>query len=238
MRVRNQHVYVFLIGIVVVLGVAVTLSAEPQEIENARVVLEKIKINRKEDVVRECMSVDDPLIELLQGKQTRLTTPRKGPKTYRPAWRVSRRRGLQPVITTFYSIHSRESVPVLKGATPPEEVFDELFRCRGFGFRQRVDPKLIRIVLAAAQHFESPRVNIISAYRSPKFNDSLAKKGRRVAAESRHTRGQALDFSLSSSPAKEIGRWLWDNFDGGIGTYSKDNFVHVDVGPKRRWTGK
>jgi hypothetical protein len=57
---------------------------------------------------------------------------------------------------------------------------------------------------------------LISAYRSPKFNDSLAKKGRRVAAESRHTRGEAIDFGLTNVNAENLGKWLWDNFEGGL----------------------
>jgi uncharacterized protein YcbK (DUF882 family) len=91
-------------------------------------------------------------------------------------------------------------------------------------------------VLAAAIHFNAPRVEIISAYRTPKFNESLQKKGRQVALNSHHTKGEAIDFALPVAQAKQVGDYIWRTFDGGVGIYSVDNFVHIDVGPKRRWT--
>ncbi len=208
--------------VIVMVMVVATLSAGPPD-----------------SSAQECsIDNDESFLDLLRGEQTPLILPPKSPKVYTPSWRASRRRGLQPIVTTLYSIHSRESVPILKGRLPPDEVLDELFRCRGFGERRRMDPRLVEILLAAADHFKAPRVEIISAYRSPKFNDALAKKGRRVAAESRHTRGEAIDFSLPKVRAAKVGRWLWETFEGGVGTYSRNNFVHVDVGPKRRWKGK
>ncbi|MDJ0762939.1 MAG: DUF882 domain-containing protein [Myxococcota bacterium] len=166
---------------------------------------------------------------------------RGGPKLPKPTlahWRPSKRRGAHKVVTTLVNIHSRESVPVLKRRTPPDDVIDGLFRCRGFGDTHPVDPKLLSAIIAAADRFEAPRVDIISAYRSPKFNDALAKKGRRVAAESKHTQGRAIDFSLSSATAREVGAWLWAHFEGGVGVYKRDNFVHIDTGNKRRWQGR
>ncbi|MCP4600983.1 MAG: YcbK family protein [Proteobacteria bacterium] len=201
-------------------------------------IMANLSAESSRDSAQECFSIDSPLEELLSREQTLLTWPVKKPKIFEPAWRAPRNRGLQSVVTTLYSIHSRESVPILKGYPPPGEVLDELFRCRGFGERNRVDPRLVEILVAAAQHFQAPRIEIISAYRSQKFNDALAKKGRRVARDSRHTRGEAIDFSLKTTHATKVGRWLWDTFDGGVGTYPRDNFVHVDVGPKRRWRGK
>jgi uncharacterized protein YcbK (DUF882 family) len=101
-----------------------------------------------------------------------------------------------------------------------------------------VDKALVDAVLAVARHFKSPRMEVISGYRSPKFNDTLAKKGRHVAVESKHTTGEALDFRTATAAATEVAAWLWQNFEGGIGTYKKDNFVHIDMGPKRRWQGR
>jgi uncharacterized protein YcbK (DUF882 family) len=160
------------------------------------------------------------------------------PKTY-PAWqRTARREGLNPVLTTLFNVHTREALPIFRNARPNPEAIGELFRCRGFAERAEIDPRLVEAIIAAAEEFEAPRVRVISAYRSPKFNDALAKKGRRVAAESRHTRGEAIDFGLSTVEATVLGKWLWERFEGGVGTYAADDFVHIDVGPKRRWDGR
>ncbi len=150
----------------------------------------------------------------------------------------TRGRGVTPIITTLYNVHEKEAVTIFKNRPLPTKALSELFRCRGFAFQEELDPRLLETMLAAAIEFRSPKVTIISAYRSPKFNDALAKKGRRVARESKHTKGEALDFRLSTITAGKLGAWLWDNFEGGIGTYKGDNFVHIDVGPKRRWQGK
>jgi len=186
-------------------------------------------------------SVYDPLAELMEREQcvpgVRDREPVL-PKIYPRPWAPSRRRGVERIATTLYNVHSREALPVFAGKPVPQAVQNHVFRCRGFGTSIPLDPRLVETVLAAAEHFEARRVNIISAYRSPKFNDALAKKGRHVASESKHTRGEAMDFGIPGVGAAKIGAWLWDNFDGGVGTYRSDGFVHIDVGPKRRWSGK
>ncbi len=186
-------------------------------------------------------SIEDPLKDLLREEQSVPGAAGKTPKVdkvYPAMGPVARRRGLNPLLTTLFNVHSKEALPIFAKQRPSMRALNELFRCRGFAFVKELDPRLFEAVLAAVREFESPRVNIISAYRSPKFNDSLSKKGRRVAAESRHTRGEAIDFGLTTVNAQELGKWLWDNFEGGVGTYKHDNFVHIDVGPKRRWQGK
>jgi hypothetical protein len=188
-----------------------------------------------------CTSEEDPLADLFREQQTGIDRDPAAlalPKIHPGHWPPARRFGLDRLITTLYSQHAREALPVFEGRPPPPEVLRRFFRCRGFGTAVDLDPRLLEAVLAAAREFEVPRIVIISAYRSTKFNDALAKKGRRVAAESRHTSGEALDFSIPDVPATAIGAWAWERFDGGVGTYAADGFVHIDVGAKRRWNGK
>jgi hypothetical protein len=187
----------------------------------------------------ECRCVDDPLADLFANdEQCRPRPQAKLSKVYPVQQPAARRRGVSPLLTTLFNVHSRELLPVFRDTPPTAVVLGEFFRCRGFATRAQLDPRLIETVLLAAAKFESVRVRVISAYRSPKFNDALAKKGRGVASESRHTRGEAIDFGLENVKAKELGTWLWDHFEGGVGTYEEDGFVHIDVGPKRRWSGK
>lgn len=184
------------------------------------------------------LSGDDQLAAAVESRQTPLSWPEKRAKEYPAPAAVPARRGLERAVTTFYSVHSREAVPVLERSPPPQEVLADLFRCRGFGERHALDPRLIDAAVTAAGHFHALKVEIVSGYRSPKFNETLAKKGRRVASESRHMRGEALDFRLTGVPAAALGAFLREDFDGGVGIYRRDDFVHIDVGPKRAWRGR
>ncbi len=186
---------------------------------------------------RNCRCVDEPFA-VPDLPVTEMRNDQKTDKTYDSAWRPSQRQGMHRVTATLFNVHSKEALPVLDGQLPPPDVLDALFRCRGFGTVHHLDDKLVETALAAAVHFNSQRIEIISGYRSPKFNDSLAKKGRHVASESKHTRGSAMDFRLTTAEAAVVGRWLIDNFDGGVGTYVVNNFIHIDTGPKRRWRGR
>jgi uncharacterized protein YcbK (DUF882 family) len=139
---------------------------------------------------------------------------------------------------TLFNVHTKEAVPVLDGLLPPDDVLSHLFRCRGFGVSHPFDHRLVKALLKAAESFAAQRVEIVSAFRSAKYNDALGKKGRKVALESRHTQGEAIDFRLADVSAVKVGRWLLAHFDGGVGIYAADGFVHIDVGPKRSWRGR
>lgn len=70
---------------------------------------------------------------------------------------------------------------------------------------------------------------VTSWYRDPESN-------RRAGGvpNSLHLRGEALDFFPDSRFA-EIAAFLDSHWEGGLGIYS--GFMHVDLGPKRRWNG-
>lgn len=156
-------------------------------------------------------------------------------KSYPAGEPAAGRPGPDPPAATLFNVHSREALTIFPGVPPDEQVLARFFRCRGFGDPGHLDPRLVEAIIAAAEGLGAARVEILSAYRSPKFNDMLAKKARRVAAESRHTTGQAVDLRLAGIPAGRLGAWFREHFDGGVGTYPRSDFVHIDVGPKRRW---
>jgi uncharacterized protein YcbK (DUF882 family) len=81
-------------------------------------------------------------------------------------------------------------------------------------------------------------VEILSGYRDPKYNRLLRKKGREVARQSRHTRGQAVDFRLAGVGTTHLRDWLVARRAYGVGVYPDSGFVHLDVGPARRWAGQ
>jgi uncharacterized protein YcbK (DUF882 family) len=184
----------------------------------------------------QCRAGDRPRLEI--PGRTRLSFPPKKPKYYAPFWRASRRVGLRKLTTTLYNVHQDEAVPILDGQRPPDDVLNHFFRCRGFGNVHPLDPRLLDAVIAAAHRFATARVEVISGYRSPKFNDALSKKGRHVASESKHTKGMAMDVRFVGTAARDVGKWLFNHFEGGVGVYEADDFVHVDTGAKRRWRGR
>jgi hypothetical protein len=222
---RVAATYGFLLTAAPLFGIAVSrISTAIGEVEEASTT-----------VPEKCVSSPVPFSPL---RQTLLRPPLKHPKSYPAFWKTSKRQGLRAYITTLYSVHLHEAVPILAGQRPPEEVLNHFYRCRGFGTVYPLDPRLTDAIVAAAVHFHAERVEVISAYRSPKFNDSLAKKGRHVASESKHTKGQAMDIRIVGTPANAVGKWLFGNLAVGVGIYTADDFVHVDTGPKRRWRGR
>ena len=79
-------------------------------------------------------------------------------------------------------------------------------------------------------HFE-----IISAYRSPATNSMLRSRSNGVAKRSQHLLGKAIDVRLTDVPIETIRKVAYELGVGGIGFYSKSNFVHLDTGRFRTW---
>ena len=78
---------------------------------------------------------------------------------------------------------------------------------------------------------------VVSGYRTPKTNAMLRNKSvaKGVAKNSFHLYGQAADLFIPEFPAADLGKFAQKLQVGGVGTYSRKGFVHVDTGPIRRW---
>lgn len=76
---------------------------------------------------------------------------------------------------------------------------------------------------------------LISGYRSPKTNAMLRSRSSGVAKNSRHLRGQAADLRMSSRSVNQMAKAALACHAGGVGRYSKSDFVHMDCGPVRTW---
>lgn len=76
---------------------------------------------------------------------------------------------------------------------------------------------------------------IISAYRSPATNEMLRGKSNGVARKSQHLLGRAIDVRLTDLDTAELRDVALSLQRGGVGYYSKSDFVHVDTGRVRQW---
>jgi uncharacterized protein YcbK (DUF882 family) len=100
-----------------------------------------------------------------------------------------------------------------------------------------IDSQLLSIFLKICTECSgsknSLRVNIHSAFRSKQTNEALRKNSVKVAKNSMHILGKALDFSVPSLSTVQLARNVKRHSKGGVGVY--DTFVHLDSGPRRVW---
>ena len=78
---------------------------------------------------------------------------------------------------------------------------------------------------------------LLSGYRSKRTNSMLRSRSRKVAKDSYHVKGMATDVRLSSRSVSQMARAAVSCHGGGVGRYSRSNFVHMDCGPIRTWGG-
>lgn len=102
----------------------------------------------------------------------------------------------------------------------------------------KMDPKLFDIVWEVHRDLDANvPVQIISAYRSPKTNAMLRRRGRGVARYSQHMVGKAMDFHIPGVPLENLRNAGLRLQRGGVGYYptSGSPFVHLDTGNVRHW---
>lgn len=144
-----------------------------------------------------------------------------------------------PTLGTLWHLHTLEAVPLSESEPSPER-FSDLLADKALRGKVDIAPPLLGVLRSFGRAHASARIDIVSGYRSPKRNEMMRKKGRHVASHSQHTRGQAVDFRVEGldvpAMVKEIEAAKWK---GGLGRYDQkhDRFVHIDVGPDRRWRG-
>ena len=78
---------------------------------------------------------------------------------------------------------------------------------------------------------------LLSGYRSPATNAALRAQSSGVARNSLHMKGMAADLRLKSRSVSQMARAAEACSAGGVGRYSRSNFVHMDCGPIRHWGG-
>ncbi|MFD0858158.1 YcbK family protein [Roseovarius aquimarinus] len=101
-----------------------------------------------------------------------------------------------------------------------------------------IDLRTIDIMTAAHNLLDtSEPYTLLSGYRSPQTNSMLRSRSGGVAKNSLHLKGQAADLRLGSRSVTQMGRAAMACRAGGVGKYSRSNFVHMDCGAVRSWGG-
>ena len=99
-----------------------------------------------------------------------------------------------------------------------------------------IDLRTIDIMTAAHNMLDvTEPYMLISGYRSPETNAMLRSRSSGVAKNSRHLKGQAADLRLGSRSVSQMYRAAMACHGGGVGRYTRSNFVHMDCGPVRSW---
>jgi uncharacterized protein YcbK (DUF882 family) len=102
----------------------------------------------------------------------------------------------------------------------------------------KMEPRLLEIVASACSHFGTDTAFVVSAFRHPKYNLILRKKGRQVARDSQHTHGTAIDFWIPRVATLTLHAWAKAQQIGGVGLYLGSGFIHMDTGKVRYWNGE
>lgn len=102
-----------------------------------------------------------------------------------------------------------------------------------------IDPLVIDFMYAVQAKLpdndSSEPIQVLSGYRSPQTNASLAKRSNGVAKNSLHMTGKAIDFRMSGHAAKTLRQLAINLRRGGVGFYPEKDFIHIDTGPVRTW---
>jgi uncharacterized protein YcbK (DUF882 family) len=153
---------------------------------------------------------------------------------------------LAPVATrrvAFHNLHTDEKLDAVyfdQGRYVPDALHAVNHVLRDFrtGDVHMIDPRLLDVLDVLADRTRSRKpFQVISGYRSPRTNAMLHARSEGVANHSLHMKGMAIDIRLVDGPLAHLHDEALRLGAGGVGYYPRSDFVHVDVGPVRRWMG-
>jgi len=142
---------------------------------------------------------------------------------------------------SFVNLHTNEKLTASywqNGSYQPQALKDlfHLLRDWRTGEVMEMDVKLLDVLWELHQRLDSSKpFEVISGYRSPKTNATLAAASNGVAKKSLHMQGKAIDINLPDKKLAVIRDTAIDMQRGGVGYYAKSGFVHVDTGRVRHW---
>jgi uncharacterized protein YcbK (DUF882 family) len=156
-------------------------------------------------------------------------------------------RALEPALPsralTLHNTHTLESLSIefcRAGDYLPAALaaIDHVLRDHRTNDVHPIDPKLLDLLHAlAVRGGREPEFEVISGYRSARTNALLHERSSGVAAHSLHMEGRAIDIrlvGLDVALTRDLGLEL---ARGGVGYYRASQFVHLDTGRLRAWSG-
>jgi uncharacterized protein YcbK (DUF882 family) len=142
----------------------------------------------------------------------------------------------------LHSTHTSESIDIVyrEGSEYVPEAISQLdyfLRDTRTGAVHHFDPRLFDLLndLTASLGQPDAEINVICGYRTPSTNAYLRHRSRRVAKHSLHMEAEAIDIRVPGVTTRELQQAALALHRGGVGYYRRSQFVHVDVGPVRRW---
>ena len=149
-----------------------------------------------------------------------------------------------PRLLSLDNLHTGEKLRAeywAGGAYRPDalEAINKVLRDFRTGEVHPIDLRLLDLLSQLHDQMETGApFQVISGYRSPATNAGLRQAGHSgVASQSLHMQGIAIDVRIQGKPLAGLHRAALDLRGGGVGYYPSSNFVHVDIGRIRRWSG-
>ncbi len=143
----------------------------------------------------------------------------------------------------FYNTHTGERLGVCyykNGAYRSGAMvqINRILRDHRTGDIEAIDARLMDLLFTVSQRLGacSP-FHIISGYRSPRTNAQLRKQTSGVAKFSYHMLGRAIDIRLPGCDTLKLRQTCLELKYGGVGYYPRSDFVHLDTGAFRTWSG-
>lgn len=104
------------------------------------------------------------------------------------------------------------------------------------GSVHEIDPVVLDFLYDLSRRLQvTGPIDIVCGYRSQRSNALLQARSSGVAKRSLHLEGKALDIRVPGRSVKSVARAALALNRGGVGSYSKSNFVHIDSGRVRAW---
>jgi len=144
---------------------------------------------------------------------------------------------------SLYNPNTKEALSTtywLDGDYVPEALteINHIMRDRFTGQTKSIDVNLLDLLHAISNALDvGCPLHIVSGYRSIKTNTLLRKCGKPTAKNSYHIQGKAVDIRVPGCRVSALHRVSAQLRAGGVGYYPRSEFVHVDVGPIRYWSG-
>ncbi|HEU4531352.1 MAG TPA: DUF882 domain-containing protein [Steroidobacteraceae bacterium] len=146
---------------------------------------------------------------------------------------------------TFRNTHTGEELTAAyfsSDAYDPQALarIDHVLRDHRSGEIGHMDPPLFDYLHEVARRAGvEPRFEVISGFRSATSNELLRRSGGGgVAQKSLHLKGKAIDVRLLGVETARVRDLALQIGRGGVGYYPKSDFVHIDTGRVRSWSGK